>query len=159
MLTVLMIASCANDWRTDMWYQASHRPEATPRPLPEHSVPLGAGAPPPLDIDDTDALRSPVPADAQSLARGKELFVARCAPCHGAEGHGKGPVSRFFPPAPDLAYPAIQARTDGHLYGTILLGGKAMPPQSEGLSEPDRWALVNYVRVLQRDATPTGGPQ
>ncbi len=147
-LAALLLGACSNDWRTDMWYQPSLRPEDAPRPQPEHSVPLGA-APPYQSRDDTENLQDPVPPTRESLARGKELFLARCAPCHGPEGHGGGPVSRFFPPAPDLAYATVQARSDGFIWGTISYGGKAMPPQREGLSAADRWDLVNWVRAIQ----------
>jgi mono/diheme cytochrome c family protein len=131
-----------------MWYQPSLRPEDAPRPQPEHSVPLGA-APRYESRDDTEDLRSPVPPTTDSLARGQALFLARCAPCHGPDGHGGGPVSKFFPPAPDLAYVTVQNRSDGFIWGTVTYGGKAMPPQREGLSAADRWNLVNWVRAIQ----------
>ena len=143
-----VVAACSNDWRTDMWYQPSVRPEQDPRPQPERSVPLGAG-PRYVDRDDTTDLRNPVPATPQSLAHGTMLFVARCAPCHGPEGHGGGPVSKFFPQAPDLAYATVKARSDGYIWGTISYGGKAMPPAREGLTDRDRWDLVNHVRAIQ----------
>ncbi len=139
---------CRNDWRTDMWYQPSVGPEEEPRGEPDGSVPLGV-APAPHDRDEAEGLRDPIPGDAASLARGDALFAERCACCHGATGHGGGPVSRFFPPAPDLAYATVRARSDGYLYGTITFGGRAMPPQAEGLSERDRWDLVNHVRRVQ----------
>jgi mono/diheme cytochrome c family protein len=145
---LIVLASCRNDWRTDMWYQPSIRPEDAPRPEPEHAVPLGAG-PRYESRDDTEALANPVAPTPESLAHGRALFVARCAPCHGPEGHGGGPVSRFFPPAPDLAYQTVQARSDGFIWGTISFGGRAMPPQREGLTAADRWDLVNEVRVIQ----------
>ncbi len=84
-----------------------------------------------------------------SRRRGRELFLNRCVPCHGQQGHGNGPVSRFFPPAPDLAYQTVVARSDGYIFGTVTFGGRAMPPQAEGLDERDRWDLVNYVRGIQ----------
>ncbi len=143
-----LVAACSNDWRTDMWYQPSIRPEQDPRPQPERSVPLGAG-PKYVDRDDTTDLENPVPPTPESLAHGKMLFVARCAPCHGPEGHGGGPVSKFFPQAPDLAYATVKARSDGYIWGTISYGGKAMPPQREGLSATDRWDIVNHVRAIQ----------
>lgn len=145
---VLGATGCSNDWRTDMWYQPSLRPEDAPRPEPDRSVPLGA-VPHYESRDDTGDLRNPVPATAASLAHGKALFLARCAPCHGPEGHGGGPVSKYFPPAPDLAYATVQARSDGYIWGTISYGGKAMPPAREGLSVRDRWDLVNQVRLIQ----------
>jgi mono/diheme cytochrome c family protein len=148
LLALLLLEACANDWRTDMWYQASIRPGDAPRPQPERSVPLGAG-PRFESRDDTGDLPNPVAASAASLTHGKALFLARCASCHGPEGHGGGPVSKFFPPAPDLAYVTVQQRSDGFIWGTISYGGKAMPAAREGLSAADRWDLVNHVRVIQ----------
>ncbi len=147
-LAALLLGGCPNDWRTDMWYQPSLRPEDAPRPEPEHSVPLGA-APRYESRDDTEELQNPVPPTRESLARGQTLFLARCAPCHGPDGHGGGPVSKFFPQAPDLAYVTVQRRSDGFIWGTVSYGGKAMPPQREGLTAADRWSLVNWVRAIQ----------
>jgi mono/diheme cytochrome c family protein len=144
----VVAVGCRNDWRTDMWYQPSLRPEDAPRPAPEHSVPLGAG-PALADRDDAETLTDPVARTPASLAHGRLLFSERCAPCHGAAGHGGGPVSKFFPPAPDLAYSTIRARSDGYIFGTITFGGRAMPPQAEGLTPHDRWDLVNFVRHIQ----------
>ena len=76
-----LLAGCDSSWRTDMWYQPSRRPEDLPRPEPEHAVPLGA-APRYENRDDTEDLKNPEPATPASLARGKVIFVARCAPCH-----------------------------------------------------------------------------
>jgi S-disulfanyl-L-cysteine oxidoreductase SoxD len=148
LLALLLGPGCSADWRTDMWYQPSLRPEDAPRPQPERSVPLGA-EPRYASREDTEDLGNPVAASEASLARGRALFGARCSPCHGAEGHGGGPVSRFFPAAPDLAYPAVRQRSDGFIWGTISYGGRAMPPQREGLSARDRWDLVNHVRAIQ----------
>jgi mono/diheme cytochrome c family protein len=145
------LCACDNSWRTDMWYQASRRPQDLPRPEPEHAVPLGAG-PRYETRDDTEDLPNPVPATPASLARGKAIFVARCAPCHGPEGRGNGPVSRFFPEAPDFAYTTIRRRSDGFIWGTISYGGKAMPPQREGLTPEERWDVVNLVRQIQANA-------
>lgn len=145
---VALLSGCDRSWRTDMWYQPSKRAEELPRPEPEHAVPLGA-APHYDSRDDTADLKDPVPPTAASLARGKALFAARCVPCHGPEGRGAGPVSKFFPEAPDLAYTTIRNRSDGFIWGTISYGGKAMPPQREGLTDEDRWDLVNEVRAIQ----------
>jgi mono/diheme cytochrome c family protein len=139
---------CGRDWRTDMWYQPSLRPEDAPRPEPEGSIPLGA-PPLPADRDEAEDLADPLPRTAATLSRGRALFQARCTPCHGTEGHGGGPVSRYFPPAPDLASATVRARSDGYIWGTITFGGRAMPSQREGLTVDDRWALVQQVRSIQ----------
>jgi mono/diheme cytochrome c family protein len=131
-----------------MWYQPSLRPEDAPRPEPEGSVPLGAQARY-AGREETEELADPVPPTPASVAHGRALFLSRCAPCHGPEGHGGGPVSRYFPPAPDLASPTVQARSDGFIFGTITFGGRAMPAQREGLTPGDRWDLVHQVRAIQ----------
>jgi mono/diheme cytochrome c family protein len=152
-VVVLAATGCRNDWRTDMWYQPSVRPEDAPRPEPERSVPLG-GAPHFDGRDDTEALANPLRPDPARLAHGRVLFLARCSPCHGRDGHGGGPVSKYFPPAPDLAYQTVKERTDGFIWGTITFGGKAMPANREGLDVNERWELVSYVRAIQRGEAP-----
>ena len=151
------LTACDSSWRTDMWYQPSKRPEDLPRPEPERSVPLGAAVRY-ESRDDTEDLSNPVPASPASLARGKAIFAARCAPCHGPEGRGGGPVSKFFPEAPDFAYTTIRRRSDGFIWGTISYGGKAMPPQREGLTEKERWDVVNQVRAIQAAAPVVQAP-
>jgi len=149
-VALLLLAGCREDWRTDLWYSPSHRPQSIPRAEPEHAVPLGA-RPLIVDIDDTDDIKNPGKATPASVEHGKALFAERCACCHGKDGHGGGPVGqpKGMPAAPDLAYKAVKERTDGRIYGLISVGGRAMPPQGEGLDTGDRWDLVNYVRVIQ----------
>ncbi|HBY09280.1 MAG TPA: hypothetical protein DEH22_16435, partial [Chloroflexi bacterium] len=36
-------------------------------------------------------LTNPIPADEESLARGEEIYAARCTTCHGDYGNGDGP--------------------------------------------------------------------
>ena len=64
-LTLALLAACARDWRTDMWYQPARQARETPRPEPAGSVPLFAR----LQLDDRDdaiPLRSPFPDDDAS---------------------------------------------------------------------------------------------
>ncbi len=150
----LLLGGC--QWRTDMWFQASHRPEDSPRVEPSESVPLGEA----IHLknrDDAEGLKNPTPGDTLSIRHGRALFAQRCACCHGAAGHGGGPVSKFFPPAPDLAFQTVKAHSDGYLYGTITFGGRAMPPQAEGLTQQDRWDLVNAIRSIQ--SGPAASPE
>ena len=124
LLALALLAACARDWRTDMWYQPARQARETPRPEPAGSVPLFAR----LHLEDRDdavSLRPPFPDDDASADRGRALFLDRCAGCHNVDGHGKGPVGRTFPPAPDLALDTIKAKSDGYIYGTIAMGGKS----------------------------------
>ncbi len=156
-LLALLVGCAPNDWRTDMWYQPSLRPQKAPRAEPQDSVPI-QGKIVADERDDLADLEDPVPRDAASVAWGKHLFETRCVACHGFDGHGNGPVSAKFPPAPDVCFPSIRQRSDGFLFATLTLGGRAMPSQREGLTVHDRWDLVNYVRWLQANTPiPDGG--
>ncbi len=153
LLAAALAAGCSGDAWPDMSVQPTSRSRIPPRPEPERSIPLGA------EIryagrDDTASLSNPVPAIAASLAHGRAIFVDRCAPCHGLDGHGGGPVGRLFPRPADLAYEKVRARSDGFVWGTITYGGEAMPSAREGLGVRDRWDVVNWVRALQAGALP-----
>lgn len=99
------------------------------------------------------------------LARGRDKFVIHCAPCHGLDGSGNGRVNQR---AIELAEPGwVQAaslyddermtRPVGHIFNTITNGIRTMPPYGEMIREADRWAIVAYVRALQRAARPEAG--
>ena len=153
LFAALSCVCCSNDWRTDMWYQPGAGAHATLRPEPEGSVPLGAR----LHFDDRDealTLAAPFATGDASIERGRLLFADRCVSCHGPEGHGAGPVGRYFPPAPDLGYAGIQAHPDGYLYATVILGGRAMPPMGQGLDETDLWDLVHLLRTIKPKVNP-----
>lgn len=115
------------------------------------------------NASDVDGLKNPYNADEASLTQGKQLFQVTCAPCHGVEGKGNGPVvqnkpndditkaiRRFPIPAPNLsgAGSAPSMRSDGYLYLTIRNGGVGMPKYGLSLTDQERWAIVSYIRTL-----------
>lgn len=85
---------------------------------------------------------------AESLRRGKDVFMQNCAPCHGGAGDGKGTaVTTLIPePAnfklkqPDFDY-VLQVLRDG-------IPGTGMPAWRDQISEQDRRVLANFVRSL-----------
>lgn len=91
---------------------------------------------------------SVAPVRPPSLQRGQMLFDEQCAGCHGASGHGDGPLAAQLDPKPiDFHDRERQAQRSVYgLYGTITLGvdGTAMTgfPQ---LADADRWALAFFV--------------
>lgn len=100
----------------------------------------------------------PMPVTAPLLHRGKQRFEIYCAPCHGLAGYGDGPVARradklmegtWVPPS-SLHDATVLAREDGHIYNTIKNGIRNMPPYGPQIPTEDRWAIVAYVRALQR---------
>jgi hypothetical protein len=57
--------------------------------------------------------------------------------------------ARWVPPASLHQEPAL-SRPLGHLYNTITRGIRTMPPYAAQIAPRDRWAIVAYVRALQR---------
>ena len=94
--------------------------------------------------------RNPVAADARSLASGKQIYDRECASCHGAGGKGDGPSAKDLErPAGDLTdMTRAGIHTDGELFWKITEGKKPMPALEDKLSEPERWDVVNYIRVF-----------
>ncbi|MGH7561888.1 MAG: c-type cytochrome [Gemmatimonadales bacterium] len=100
------------------------------------------------------------PSDpAATLARGDTLYQHFCGVCHGASG---GVTDATVGPrlgAWSLLTERARALSDGYLYSIIRYGRGGMPPYADKLYRPgDRWAVVNYVRKLQRDAGPVPVP-
>lgn len=106
----------------------------------------------PLSRDEAgEKLQNPLPASPETLARGKQLYEIYCAVCHGASGQSDGLVgAKFGLPIPPLLDPAVVERPDGYLYGTIREGGFIMPKYAEVMSPDERWAVVHYMRRLQK---------
>lgn len=99
------------------------------------------------------------------LLRGQDRFNIYCAPCHGFDGSGRGMVNER---ALALAEPGwIQAaalydderltRPVGHLFNSITNGVRTMPAYADKLDEADRWAVVAYIRAIQRAHRPAPG--
>lgn len=89
--------------------------------------------------------QNPYQSDAD-LARGKQLFLGHCAPCHGPEGDGgKGA---------NLARPILpRAADDQSLYRVLRYGipGTEMPGAWE-MIEHEIWQVAAFVRTLGRTA-------
>jgi len=97
--------------------------------------------------------RNPVTMSAESVARGDQTFLLRCAGCHGRKADGKGPNSLDISPRPrNLRNSAFVNSVDDHrLFDSILYGvqGTAMPPWIDyGLSQNDTGDLINFIRSM-----------
>ncbi|MFN4103147.1 MAG: FTR1 family protein [Tepidimonas sp.] len=96
------------------------------------------------------------PRSAPDLTRGKALYAAQCAACHGANGLGDGPAGKGLDPAPSNFHDQARMaqRSVYALYNTITLGveGTAMAPYGH-LRDEDRWALAFFVANFPTDQT------
>jgi len=91
---------------------------------------------------------NPVKANNASRVRGKKLFAANCASCHGASARGDGPAGAALNPRPaDLTVMAGQ-HPDGDFAWKIANGRGPMPPWNGQLSEKNIWDLVNFIQGL-----------
>lgn len=96
-----------------------------------------------------DSIRPTV--DADLLKRGQERYTIYCLPCHGATGTGDGEVvRRGFPAPPAMSAEPLRRAGDAHLHEVILHGWGVMYPFADRVTPADAWAIVGYLRVLQR---------
>jgi mono/diheme cytochrome c family protein len=93
-----------------------------------------------------------MPAGAEDdPARGRAVFQAICATCHGAGGAGDGKATkRGVPPPPSLAAEGAVALSDGRIFRIITVGQGNMAPHAAQVARADRWRVVRYVRSLQK---------
>ena len=85
---------------------------------------------------------------ANSVSAGQRLFVANCAPCHGATARGGAVGGGALAPALDVA-------TSLEVAEAMLIGPGEMPVFS-GFSVAERDAVVSYVSFLQTQPEPGG---
>jgi mono/diheme cytochrome c family protein len=96
-------------------------------------------------------LSNPLPLTQPIAERGRKLFGDHCAICHGPVGDGVPLLSRAYGGKPgNFLSNEIRARPDGHYFGVLMLGKNAMPSYAADLDNHDRWAVVHYIRILQR---------
>jgi len=80
---------------------------------------------------------------------GKELFMAKCQACHGANGEGKAAIAKMFNVTmPPLASKEVQAMSDGDLKKVILAGKGKMKPVA-GVTEKQADDIVAFLRTLK----------
>ena len=90
---------------------------------------------------------------AELLSRGQERYDISCAICHGKAGQGNGPVKAFgLMTIRAVTDEPLRAQPDGQIFNTITHGKSTMGAYGPVIAVEDRWAIVAYVRVLQKVA-------
>jgi mono/diheme cytochrome c family protein len=105
----------------------------------------------------------PVKVTMDLLQRGRERYTINCAVCHGQAGYGDGLVALRATEIKDAQGDAagwvtpkdfhtddMRAQPVGQIYNTIANGARTMPSYAKQTSVLDRWAIVAYVKALQR---------
>ena len=102
--------------------------------------------------------KNPFPIDAEFMKLGQARYNVYCTPCHDRAGTGKGSVALKAPqflPA-NMHDERIKHNSDGDLFNTITNGKRSMPAYKFQIaSVKDRWAVVAYVRAIQRMSSGT----
>jgi mono/diheme cytochrome c family protein len=94
---------------------------------------------------------APVMVTKPLLKRGQQRFDIYCSPCHSRVGDGRGiMVNRGYVPPPSFHTDRIRELPDGHLFDVISNGIRNMPSYKHQVNVDDRWAIVAYLRAMQR---------
>ncbi len=91
--------------------------------------------------------------DLTLIQRGRDRYTIYCLPCHGAIGDGQG-ITKQYGMGATATYHDERLRkiAEGEIFNTITNGSanKNMLPYADKLVPEDRWAVIAYVRALQR---------
>ena len=133
---------------------------------PKGSIPRNRYVPPDLQIGDAERLHNPMKnlTDAELVIKyenlGQEKYAINCAICHGDKGDGLGGLIKYqnkkstsilLKNPPSLLTPTYSRYSDGRLYYVITYGWGLMGNYANQITdETERWAVVNYVRELQK---------
>ena len=102
----------------------------------------------------------PVPITREFLLRGRERYNVYCAVCHGKAGDGQGIIvtgGYGYTPPPSYHDDRLRQIQDGYLYDVIANGVRNMPGYAQQIPVADRWAIVAFVRALQRSQNAAEG--
>ncbi len=100
-------------------------------------------------------LVNPILPTKESIVLGKRKFLTFCSPCHGNQADGDSRLRGQFPSPPSLHTQRAIDFPDGRIYHVITNGQNAMPSYAAQVTREERWAIVNYIRVLQRSKNAT----
>jgi mono/diheme cytochrome c family protein len=99
---------------------------------------------------------SPVEITRQLLDRGQERFGIYCMPCHGPAGDGKGITGKYgMISMANFHDKRLVEMGDGEIFSTLTGGKNLMPAYGAIIPVEDRWAIISYIRVLQRSQLAT----
>ena len=91
------------------------------------------------------------PLGPEATTAGASLFQTNCQMCHGAEGHGDGPVGTSLVPPPKNLAELSKLAADDYLFWRISTGkpGTSMMPWKGALTDEEIWQIIAYVRTLR----------
>ena len=98
----------------------------------------------------------PIAVNGDLMERGKQRFNINCAVCHGPTAAGNGITKQYgLNTVVSLQDERIRKMADGEIFNTITNGKNTMLPYGPNVSVSDRWAIIVYLRALQRSQNAT----
>lgn len=99
---------------------------------------------------------NPVPVDDALVARGKNRYAIYCQPCHDPHGDGRGILfTKGNVPTASFHQDKIRGYPDGQIFDIITNGSGLMAGYKWPVPPHDRWAIIAYVRQMQKDRLET----
>ncbi len=176
-LSVLALAGCSGVQRdppVQVWDDMKHQPKFHPqgenevsalaadhrdaRRPPEGTIARGGAADQSAFYTGMDGEmyvgKSPVPLTPALLHQGQMRFNTYCQPGHDKTGSGVGIVPTRVPTwqPSNLTEDRLVQAADGDIFNVITNGRRSMPAYRFQITVEDRWAIIAYVRALQRAA-------
>lgn len=93
----------------------------------------------------------PMPVTRELVEHGQKKYGIYCTVCHGGVGDGNG-VTKLRGMLITTSYHDDRLRdmAEGEIFNTLTNGKGLMGYYKDKLTVEDRWAVIAYVRVLQR---------
>src|SRR6476619_6950362 len=93
----------------------------------------------------------PIAVNGDLMERGKQRFTINCAICHGPTAAGNGMTKQYgLTTVVTLQDERIRKMADGEIFNTITNGKNTMLAYGPNVTVNDRWAIIAYLRALQR---------
>jgi hypothetical protein len=97
----------------------------------------------------------PMKVDEPFMRLGQKRYNITCGTCHGPLGDGDSIVARQMSLKPPPSLMLFADRPVGYLFEVATQGHGLMAAYATELTVKERWAVVAYVKALQRSATAT----
>jgi cytochrome c5 len=93
----------------------------------------------------------PLEVTRELMERGQQRFNITCVMCHGAAAAGNGITKQYgLATVVSLQDERIRKMSDGEIFNTVTNGKNTMMAYGPNIIVPDRWAIIAYLRALQR---------
>ena len=93
----------------------------------------------------------PIQVNEGVLKRGQLRYGINCAVCHGATGAANGIVTQYnLVGVASFQDQRLRDMPDGQIFNTITNGKNKMGPYGGNIALEDRWAIIAYIRALER---------